>query len=245
MRKFTLKFKALAMLALLTIGIAVPNNASAAERNVNVWCVKTNTGNYYAIINVSMMVVADDGKSFEIVPKYGKGEAGVTNVSFEKHTVSVDFDLYIPKKGGAAIPNLNQYIYMITNTGKYFQFKTVPTLKPVAGTNKFDVVYSDVTEKNVSQIHFVRTDNIDNYMAGIDVPVMDQEESLQLMTPIEYQMQISGCGNATKAVVYSVSGNQVADAAVSNGCTTIQVGHLTPGVYVVKVGKKSLKFVKK
>ena len=64
------------------------------------------------------------------------------------------------------------------------------------------------------------------------------------MTPISESMSISGCGNATKAVVYAMDGKQVAEAAVNGGNTTIYVGNLPAGVYVVNVGYKSLKFAK-
>jgi len=245
MKRFTQDIKVGIMAVLMAMGFLCPQQVSAAEKDANVWCVKTNTGNYYPVLNVSMMVVPDDGKTFEIVLKYGTGETGVTDVTFEKHKEKIDFDLYKPQSGGAVTPNFNQYIYMITNTGKYFQFKTVPTLQPVAGSDKFDVVYSDVTEKNVSKVHFVRTGDIDNYMTGVEAPIMDQEENLTLQTPINSQMQISGCGDAKTAVVYSVSGAKVAQSKVSAGMTTLHVSDLTPGVYVVKVGKKSLKFVKK
>ena len=42
-----------------------------------------------------------------------------------------------------------------------------------------------------------------------------------------------------------MNGMQVAGAAVEGGHTTIAVGDLPAGVYVVKVGKKALKFTKK
>lgn len=241
MKKFTLNLKVFIMAALMAWGFICPQQSAAAEKDVTVWCVKTNTGNYYPVLNVSMLVVPDDGKTFEIVLKYGTGETGVTDITFEKHKEKLDFDLYKPQTGGAVSPNLNQYIYMITNTGKYFMFKTVPTLKPVAGTDKFDIVYDDATEKEVSKVHFVRTDNI----TGIDAPVMDEEENLTLQTPISSQMQISGCGDAKIAEVYSTGGAKVAQAEVNAGAATLHVSDLAAGVYVVKVGKKSLKFVKK
>lgn len=245
MKKITQNLKLFITAALLAWGIICPQLSSAAEKDVTVWCVKTNTGNYYPVLNVSMLVVPDDGKTFEIVLKYGTGETGVTDIAFEKHKVKLDFDLYKPQTGGAVSPNLNQYIYMITNTGKYFMFKTVPTLQPIAGTDKFDVVYPDVTEKGVSKVHFVRTDNIDSYITGIDAPAVEEEENLTLQTPISSQMQLSGCGDAKVAEVYSTSGAKVAEAIVNAGAATLHVSNLAAGVYVVKVGKKSLKFVKK
>jgi hypothetical protein len=42
-----------------------------------------------------------------------------------------------------------------------------------------------------------------------------------------------------------MNGTQVAGAAVNDGQTTVYVADLPAGVYVVKVGKKALKFTKK
>jgi prefoldin subunit 5 len=42
-----------------------------------------------------------------------------------------------------------------------------------------------------------------------------------------------------------MDGNQVAEAPVSNGSTTVVVSHLKSGVYIAKVGNEALKFIKK
>ena len=82
--------------------------------------------------------------------------------------------------------------------------------------------------------------------AGIDEPLMSPAiEKLQLLTPIREEMSLSGCGNATVAQVFSVDGKLQTEAAVRGGNTTIYVGQLPAGVYVVRVGNKALKFSKK
>ena len=45
--------------------------------------------------------------------------------------------------------------------------------------------------------------------------------------------------------LYALDGKQVAAAAVANGVTTVYVGQLPAGVYVLRVGNKALKFTKK
>lgn len=237
------RLRTILIAALAAVGLTSPNTAFAAEKNQNVMCLKTNTGNYYPVIRVSMMVSVDASEKFEIVLKDGQGEAGVSSVSFENHSVMVDLDKYkVPNESDPAVEY--KVIYLMTNTGKYFSFKSFPTLKPIEGTDKFDVVYSDATEPNVSKVWFYRGDNPAENIDGIFMPTVS-EEKLQLMSPVRYQMQISGCGTAKSAQVYSLDGAEVAGSSVNDGVTTIQVGHLTPGVYVVKVGNKSLKFLKK
>lgn len=247
MKRFTQNLKVGLMAILLALGLVCPQQSSAAEKNVKVWCLKTNTGNYYPVVNVSMMVVPDDGKTFEIVLKKGKGEAGVTDVAFEKHLATIDFDLYKRPSATSGYPStdLTKKLYLMTNTGKYFTFTSLPTMQPIAGSDKFDVVFNDVTEKNVSYVWFYRGDDPQGEMTGIDAPIMDEEENLELQTPISSQMLISGCGDAKIAEIFSTSGAKVGQAKVNAGAATVQVADLTPGIYVVKVGKKSLKFVKK
>jgi hypothetical protein len=41
-----------------------------------------------------------------------------------------------------------------------------------------------------------------------------------------------------------MQGRKMAAAPVANGTTTIAVGHLITGVYIVRVGGKALKFFK-
>jgi len=104
-------------------------------------------------------------------------------------------------------------------------------------------------ESDVQSIFFFRgdEDGAKEYVNGIDDPVIGAPsvEKLQLMTPIREQMSLSGCGNATTAQVFSLDGKVQAEAAVDGGNTTIYVGQLPAGVYVVRVGNKSLKFTKK
>ncbi len=70
-------------------------------------------------------------------------------------------------------------------------------------------------------------------------------EKLQLLTPISEQMTVSGCGDAHVAIVYSLDGKKMTESAVANGATTVYVGQMPAGVYVLRVGNKALKFMKK
>jgi hypothetical protein len=105
-------------------------------------------------------------------------------------------------------------------------------------------------EKDVSEVRFFRgtEDELKAAMntTGIEnLATAPAAENLQLQTPINEQMTISGCGDAAKAIVYALDGKQVAEPAVANGVTTIYGGQLPAGVYVLRVGNKALKFTKK
>lgn len=235
------------MVGLLSILFAValmcPQQASAAEKEVNVWCAKTNTGNYYPLARVSMMVVPDGGSTFEILLKDGVGEANVQSISFEKHKEVLDLDKYKVSADGTPSIDLSKKCYMFTNTGKFFSLGAdKPMLDVNDGSNLFKVTdrSGNVLADNVESVEFIRT----NEPTGID-EIETAKEELTLQSPIQSQMEISGCGNATKAVVYDMNGKQVAVAPVYAGSTTVVVNDLPANVYILKVGNKSLKFVKK
>ena len=83
MRTVKQHWKTLTLAAIVAAGLGSATDANAAASKKNVMCVQTNTGNFFPVIRVSMMVVPDGGSTFEIVLKDGQGEAGVQSVSSE------------------------------------------------------------------------------------------------------------------------------------------------------------------
>lgn len=212
-----------------------------------VMCLKTNAGQFIEVVRVSMMVIPDGGSTFDILVKDGEGAANVQSISFEKHESDIDLSKYSGNSSGyGEAPDYSKPFFLMTNTGKYFYMKEKPELIAKEGSNNFDVKVGSTTESNVGKIYFFRgTEEEAGQAAGIETPKTVAEENLVLTSPISSQMTISGCGAAVEAVLYAADGRMVGKAAVSNGVSTVQVGHLTRGVYFVKVGKKSLKFMKK
>ena len=213
-----------------------------------VMCLKTNAGQYIEVVRVSMMVIPDGGSTFDILVKDGEGAANVQSISFEKHESDINLSNYSGSSSGyGEAPDYSKPFFLLTNTGKYFYMKDKPELIAKDGSDKFDVKVGNTTESDVAKIYFFRgTEEDAAQTAGIDTPkTVAAEEKLTLLTPISSQMTISGCGAAVEAVLYAADGRQGGKAPESNGVTTVQVGHLTRGVYFVKVGNKSLKFMKK
>lgn len=236
------RLKTWSLAALIVVCLGCPAAGLAAQ----VMCLKTNTGQYIEVARVSMMVVPDGGSTFEIVVKDGDGAVGVESISFEKHESDIDLSKYQgnPAQGGQI--DTSKPVFLLTSTGKYYYMKELPVMTAQEGSDKFDVTVGDTTERNVSFVYFYRgTEESLGHMTAIGQVKADGEERLRLQTPVSSQMQISGCGAATSAVVYATDGRQVAESVVTNGVTTIYVGHLTSGIYIVKTGNKSLKFVKK
>ena len=248
MRTVLQRWKTLAFAAIVAAGLGYSSDVQAAASNQNVMCLKTNTGNYFPVVRVSMMIIPDGGSTFDILLKDGEGEAGVQSISFEKHMESIDFSLYQTESDGTPYIDMTKPVYLYTNTGKFWLVKDMPVMSVQEGTSLMDITVGTTSEKNVSEIRFFRgtEEGLQEAITGIDNPAAaPAAEKLTLQTPINEQMYISCCGNANEAIVYSLDGKQMAKAPVANGCTTVYVGQLPAGIYVLRVGQKAMKFTKK
>ena len=251
MRTVKQRWKTLAFAAIVAAGLGCSADAEAAATMQNAMCVKTNTGNYFPVVRVSMMVIPDGGDTFEIILKDGQGEAGVKSISFEKKEVEIDYSKYGEQGGGQQSVDYSKPFYVFTNTGKFWKMVDQrPVLTVQEGTSLMTVTAGNDVEQNVKEVRFFRgtEDELSQAMntTGIkNLATAPAAENLQLQTPISEQMTISGCGDANKAFVYALDGKQMTEAPVANGVTTVTVGQLPAGVYVLRVGNKALKFSKK
>lgn len=238
------KKKILMPLLLATALVGTPLQTHAQK---NVMCLKTNTGKYIELCRVRFMTVVDGGNTFDIVVKDGEGARGVTSVSFEKHSSTIDLSQYSTNTDGTAYIDMTLPVWLGTSTGKDYKLSTVSALANVDG-KEFEVIGSGFNEKGVKYVTFYRSKTANVPQAGATAidPVREGDvEQLQLLTPVHSQLSLSCCGDAKTAILYSSSGKQVGGAAVNDGQTTIFVGNLPAGAYIVKVGNKSLKFIKK
>lgn len=244
MRTVLQRWKSTLQIAVASLLVSIPSVAA----NQDVMCLKTNKGTYFPVVRVSMMVVTDGGTQFDILLKDGQGEAGVESVSFEKHNVDINFDDYRQNSDGTPYIDMTKPVYMYTNTGKFWLVKDMPVINVQEGSNLMDVKVGGDEAKGVAGVFFYRgtEDGLNEAVTGINNPVTAQAtEKLQLLTPISEQMIVSGCGNASLAIVYSLDGKKMTDAPVANGVTTVSVRQLPKGAYVLRVGNKAMKFIKK
>ena len=157
MRTVKQRWKTLAFAAIVAAGLGCSADAEAAAKLQNAIGVKTNTGNFFPVVRVSMMVVPDGGDTFEIVLKDGQGEAGVKSISFEKQQVEIDYTLYNEKKEEQPSVDYSKPFYVFTNTGKFWKMKDAqPVLTVQEGTSLMTVTAGSDVEKNVSEIRFFR-----------------------------------------------------------------------------------------
>ena len=238
MKQFKQRWKTGMMAALLTAGLFLPGQTASAKE---VMCLKTNTGQYIEVVRVSMLVIPDGGSTFEIVVRDGEGATGVESITFEKHESDIDLSKY--QGGSSATDNIDMTkpVWLVTNTGKQFLVKDVKMLASIDTQGVFEVVTTEGNETGVTSVSFFRGES-----TGIEkVKEIRNVEQFRLLTPVCSQLALSGCGETGSAVVFALDGKQMTEAPVNNGHTTIFVGNLKAGVYVVKVGNKALKFIKK
>jgi hypothetical protein len=227
---------------LLAVFLACAGNVVAKD----VMCLKTNTGQYIEVVRVSMLVIPDGGSTFEIVVRDGEGATGVESVSFETHTSDIDLSKYQGGSSGeSSTIDVSKPMWLITNTGRHFLVKDVSMLASIDSQGVFEVVTTTGNETGVTSVSFFRGPEAEMPTGIQTVKEVRNVESLRLLTPVSSQLSLSGCGDANVATVYGMDGQQMAEAPVSNGSTTVIVSHLKSGVYIVKVGNKALKFIKK
>lgn len=205
------------------------------------WCMITDRGDSIAVSRVQLLANVDQEGTFEVVTRDGVGAVGVRNVHFARGTSADSGGFYPiddkPEESGV----LDGELYMVTNAGAEEPLSNVAMLANIDANGKFEVVlHAGINYTGVDYVTFV----VKNGGMGIETP-REPVNTLTLQTPVRFELKLSGCGDATDAVVYDLRGVKVAAAPVYNGTTTISVAHLPAALYIVRVGDKSLKFTKR
>ena len=204
------------------------------------WCLITDQNDSIAMGRVQMLANVDADGKFEIITRDGQGAVGVKNVRFARglNAESGGFQPY--QEDDEPKEPLNGPLYLITNKGDQQPLSNVSMLANIDQTGEFEVILRD--GNNLANVEYV-TFSIGKTDTGISPVVADN--MLRLLTPVHSELKLSGCGDAQTAVVYDIKGREVATAPVANGTTTISVVHMPAATYIVKVGNKALKFIKK
>jgi len=218
-----------------------PGDTPPADAGTGPWCLITDRGDSVAMGRVAMLANVDANGHFEILTKYGEGVTDVRNVRFARglNDLSGGFDPNYHEGGEQPAPPAGPII-LVTDKGSEQPMSNVAMLANIDANGRFEVVLH--AGQNITGVEYV-TFRIDGGDQGVRQP-SHQLSPLTLLTPVRFELRLSGCDDATQAVVYDAAGRQVATAPVAGGSTTIQVAHLTAGVYVVSVGNKALKFTK-
>lgn len=216
-----------------------------AQQGTGPWCLITDQNDSIAMSRVAFLANVDQTGQFEVVTREGDGATGVKQVRFARG-LSKESGGFVPYKEGQEQPvSTTGALWLQTDKGDTQPMSNVAMLANVDNKGHFEVVLNEGGSlTDVRYVTFFRDTE-----TAIQQPKTETgegaEETLHLMTPVQFELKLSGCGQAKDAVVYDMRGQKMASAAVVNGTTTIAVGHLITGVYIVRVGNKTLKFFKK
>ena len=205
------------------------------------WCLITDQNDSIAMSRVQMLANVDADGKFEIVTRDGQGAVGVRNVRFARglNKNSGGFQPY--QENPEPTEPLSGPLYLFTDKGDKQPLSNVSMLANIDQQGKFEVVLR--SGDNLTGVQYV-TFNIGAEGTGIQQQTV-VDNMLRLLTPVHSELKLSGCGDAQTAIVYDIKGSEVASAPVVSGTTTISVTHLPAATYIVKVGSKALKFIKK
>ena len=81
-------------------------------------------------------------------------------------------------------------------------------------------------------------------VTGVSAPKADGEIRL-VGLPVSEHISILGCAEGTEVMVYDPAGHQLKAATATGGQLTMPVGDLKSGVYLLKVGKVTIKFARR
>ena len=104
------------------------------------------------------------------------------------------------------------------------------------------IAYSDGTSAN-----FAKSDDIEitfNQPTSVEA-TQEAFETFTYGGIVGDELVVSGIADGTPVIVYAINGVNVASGKVSGDSARINVSGLTSGVYILRAGKKVVKFIKK
>lgn len=216
------------------------------EQGTGPWCLITDKNDSIAMSRISLLAYVDQTGLFEVVTREGEGATGVKQVRFARGLSKESGGFVAYQEGEEPTPSGTGPLWLKTDKGDSQPMSNVAMLVNVDANGRFEVVlHEGGSLTDVSHVTFFRDTETAIEQPKVETGGEQEEPMLRLMTPVHFELKLSGCGDATNAVVYDMRGQKMAAAPVANGTTTIAVGHLITGVYIVRVGGKALKFFKK
>lgn len=130
---------------------------------------------------------------------------------------------------------------MQTNTGQLIRMSNVSyILAEGAEPETFSVVLKEGNPvENVGKVTFLQA-------APTGISQVETSDDIPMLTQVMgNELTISGTVEGQTVAVLSVSGAMLQQTVTTQSSTHINIGHLTSGVYILKVGSKAIKFIKK
>lgn len=131
---------------------------------------------------------------------------------------------------------------MVTQSGQTVPMSNVAYLLSAGGSQPetFSIVLKEGDPiENVGKVNFARLET-----TGIDT-VKPTGEIPMITSLVGNQLTISATTSGQAVSVYSIGGVMMLSTVTAGEETTLYIGNLAPGVYVLKVGDTAIKFMKK
>ena len=210
----------------------------SAENNVPVvsgmgpWCMVTQDNDSIAVGRVQVLANVDGNGLFEIVTKYGDGASGVRSVYFTRGLSALS---------GGFDPNYKEKVSVkgdANRDGETDAEDIACIVRYMSGQTpeKFSVFLADANGDSQIDVRDI---------VAIVKAIFTGVDPAPLLTPVNNQLTLSGCGPATLAIVRDMAGTVMGEYEVTSGTVTIDVSGLEPGAYIVEVGYKAIVFLKK
>lgn len=130
---------------------------------------------------------------------------------------------------------------MRTQSGDLVKMSDVSYLLTSSGAKDFSIVKSDNSQlQGVTSVNFVQSSatSIASVSATPQDPTLYAHE-------VDGELIVMGTAAGQRINIYTVSGMSVISAQTTSDNTRVDVSQLAHGVYILKVGKNSIKFIKK
>lgn len=129
---------------------------------------------------------------------------------------------------------------IVDQGGNAFALDSVTCLLASDTEDAFTIVLSNGSlQPGVTAATFVKQD-----LTGIQA-VQSATQSPTLAIEAHSRLVLTGCAEGTPLRLHAIDGKLLRTATATGSATTVDVASLPAGVYIIKVGKASIKFSKK
>lgn len=129
---------------------------------------------------------------------------------------------------------------MVTNDGKNVAMNQISYLLAADQTEGFSIVCNNgQVFFKVSQVSFAQAEP-----TGIQSIAAEDKDEPSIMVASS-SLRIMGVAESSELMIYDAAGRTVMRRALTSRDETVSIGALTAGLYILKVGKTSVKFLKK
>ena len=129
---------------------------------------------------------------------------------------------------------------MVTQRGETILMGNVGYILNSDASSAFTIVLNDnSTVDDVTKVSFAKVN-----ATGIDATTTEKKDGIYAKV-VDGTLSVSGCTIGDKADIYAANGQLLRQVGLGEGKAVIDVSSFAPGVYLLRIGKTTVKFQKK